>query len=63
MSDFVNSDPNDRAGLTNHIIKAIDSYIREIPTYKEDLYMAESEVSKYLFDLVNYCDEKGKEDE
>lgn len=63
MSDFVNSNPHDRAGLTNHIIKAIDSYIREVPTYKEDLYRAESEVSRYLFDLVNYCDEKGEEDE
>lgn len=63
LSDFTNSNPADIACLTNHLIAAIDSYVREVPTYKEDLYRAESEVSRYLFDLANYCDEKGEEDE
>lgn len=63
MSDFVRSKPDERTGLTNHIINAINDYIRSIPTYDDEIYKAESEVSRYLFDLLNYEIIKEREDE
>ena len=63
MSDFVQSKPDERVGLTNHIINAINDYIRNIPTYDDEIYKAESEVSRYLFDLLNYEIIKEREDE
>lgn len=54
MSDFTRTKPDERTGLTNHIINAINDYIRNIPTYDDEVYRAESEVSRYLFDLLNY---------
>ena len=38
MSDFVQSKPDERAGLTNHIISAINEYVRNIPTYDDEIY-------------------------
>lgn len=63
VSDFVLSKPDERTGLTNHVINAINDYIRNIPTYDDEIYKAESEVSRYLFDLLNYEIIKEREDE
>ena len=63
MSDFVQSKPDERAGLTNHIISAINEYVRNIPTYDDEIYKTESEVSRYLFDLLSYEIIKERQDE
>ena len=63
VSDFAQSKPDERTGLTNHVINAINDYIRNIPTYDDEIYKTESEVSRYLFDLLNYEIIKEREDE
>ena len=63
MSDFTRTKPGERAGLTNHVINAINEYIRNIPTYDDEIYRTESEVSRYLFDLLNYEIIKERQDE
>ena len=63
MSDFTRTKPDERAGLTNHVINAINEYVRNIPTYDDEIYRTESEVSRYLFGLLNYEIIKERQDE
>lgn len=54
MSDSVRDSSMNREGLSNHVIESINDYIRRIPTYKGEILRAESEIRRYLFDLINY---------